>query len=175
MINKRDISRPRTASDMEMRYQLGQIKQIPNKVDKQSGKSLSKNDFSDSYKRDVENNTKARHVHSNVSLLDTLTEDKVSVWNTSLKSFVLFEGTNTGSVELDNIDYDLFTIIYGDDTYIDSKVLPYTNKQFCLSLTKPSEVVKEFYTFSEKNIQKTSTTTKITIYKVIAYKKGVGA
>ncbi len=172
MINKRDISMARTTSDMERRYQLGKI---PNKVDKTNGKGLSSNDFSNLYKENVDNNTKARHVHNNASLLNSLNEDMISSWNTSLKSFALFDGSSTGNIELSDIDFDLFTIVFGNDAYIESKMIPYTNKQFCLSLTKPSETIKEFYTFSEKNIQKTSATTNITIYKVIAYKKGVDA
>lgn len=170
MINKRDISMARTTLDMERRYQLGQIQ---NKVDKSSGKGLSSNDFTNDYKEKVDNNTKARHTHNNVSLLNSLNESMIDSWNTSIKYFDLFDGSSTESIELSSIDYDLFIIVFGDNTYIDSKILPYTSKQFCLSFRKNNEVIEEYYTFSEKNIKKIDTTTNVTIFKVIAFKRGV--
>lgn len=172
MISKRDISMARTTSDMERRYQLGKI---PNKVDKTAGKGLSTNDFTNAYKENVDNNTKARHTHNNVSLLNSLKEANVDRWNkaTTDTIYTLFDGVSIDNIELENIDYDFFVIVYGNDNYIDSKIIYYTDKLFCLSLTTENETFKEFYTFSEKNIQKTSTTENISIFKVIAYKKGV--
>lgn len=51
------------------------------KVDKVEGKGLSKNDFTDSYKSNVDANTSARHTHSNKSVLDGITSSDVSNWN----------------------------------------------------------------------------------------------
>lgn len=171
MINKRDISRPRTANDIEMRYHLSQI---DNKVDKTSGMGLSTNNFSNTYKKDVEENTKSRHTHNNLTLLNTLTESMINEWDKATHDSIysLFSGSSTGDVVLASTDYDFFIIIYGDSSYINSKIVINTTLQFCLDLVKSSETVKEFYTFSGTTIQKKSTTTNITIFKVLAYKKG---
>ena len=48
-----------------------------NKVDKISGKGLSTNDFTDTYKENVDNNTLDRHYHLNKTLLDDITSDKL--------------------------------------------------------------------------------------------------
>lgn len=55
--------------------------ELNNKVDKVAGKGLSSNDFTDSYKSQVESNTSARHSHSNKSVLDGITSTDVSNWN----------------------------------------------------------------------------------------------
>lgn len=47
------------------------------KVDKVTGKELSTNDFTDSYKSQVDSNTTARHTHNNKSILDLITQDVV--------------------------------------------------------------------------------------------------
>ena len=58
-------------------------KQIDNlkekKVDKEEGKGLSSNDFTDSYKAQVEANTANRHTHSNKELLDTYTQTEANL------------------------------------------------------------------------------------------------
>lgn len=44
------------------------------KVDKEEGKSLSENDFTDELKTNLEQNTLARHSHDNKNILDAITE-----------------------------------------------------------------------------------------------------
>lgn len=51
------------------------------KVDKVAGKGLSSNDFTDTYKDNVDSNTSARHSHSNKSVLDNITSTDISNWN----------------------------------------------------------------------------------------------
>lgn len=46
---------------------------IDDKVDKVDGMGLSHNDFTDDYKAEVDNNTAARHSHTNKSVLDAIT------------------------------------------------------------------------------------------------------
>ena len=54
---------------------------IADKVDKVSGKGLSENDFTDTYKGNVDSNTSARHSHSNKSVLDDISSTDISNWN----------------------------------------------------------------------------------------------
>ena len=51
------------------------------KVDKVQGKGLSTNDFTDSYKSDLEANTSARHTHSNKTVLDGISSTDIDNWN----------------------------------------------------------------------------------------------
>lgn len=51
------------------------------KVDKVTGKGLSSNDFTNTYKDNVDSNTSARHSHSNKSVLDNITSTDISNWN----------------------------------------------------------------------------------------------
>ena len=50
-------------------------------VQKETGKGLSTNDFTNTYKTNVDSNTSARHTHSNKTVLDGITSAKVSEWN----------------------------------------------------------------------------------------------
>jgi hypothetical protein len=54
---------------------------LAGKVDKVDGKGLSTNDFTDAYKSAVDANTSARHTHSNKSVLDGITAEKVAAWD----------------------------------------------------------------------------------------------
>lgn len=54
---------------------------LAGKMDNVEGKGLSKNDFTDAYKSAVDANTSARHTHSNKSVLDGITSEKVSAWD----------------------------------------------------------------------------------------------
>lgn len=54
---------------------------LENKVDKVSGKGLSTNDFTNTYKSNVDNNTSARHTHSNKTVLDGITSANITSWN----------------------------------------------------------------------------------------------
>ena len=54
---------------------------LQGKVDKETGKGLSANDFTDTYKSNVDSNTSARHAHSNKSVLDGISSTDVANWN----------------------------------------------------------------------------------------------
>ena len=47
----------------------------------ETGKGLSTNDFTNTYKSNVDSNTTARHTHSNKSVLDGISSTKVSNWD----------------------------------------------------------------------------------------------
>ena len=74
-LSKQDRNGVRTASDVERRHDFKKLdeiddtqqqidKLIVNKVDKVAGKSLSTNDFTNSDKQNVDDNTEARHTHN---------------------------------------------------------------------------------------------------------------
>lgn len=87
---KQDKTRARTPTDIERKYKFKVLEEIgdtetrledleKNKVDKVSGKNLSTNDFTNGYKTQVEDNTKARHEHSNKTILDTYTKTEAEL------------------------------------------------------------------------------------------------
>lgn len=65
-------------------------------VQTQSGKGLSSNDFTKTYKDNVDSNTSARHSHTNKTVLDGITSTKVTSWDG--KQAKLISGTNLKSV-----------------------------------------------------------------------------
>lgn len=73
--------------DDEVKKQRENIKQIQkelnNKVDKEEGKGLSSNDFSDKYKEQLESAKRSSHLHFNKLTLDKITED---IWREILKA-----------------------------------------------------------------------------------------
>jgi len=179
MLNKRDINVPRTPSDVERRFKLNDIE---NKVEKEEGKGLSTNDFTNEYKNKVDNNAQARHTHSNKSVLDTITSAKLQSYDALVSTnyiFSLFSGDEDGDVTLlDNpSNYDMIEIVYGDDNVYDTKVLGDINaKSFILSLDiDTTTTIKAQYTISNLNITKDTAETDIRVFEVIAYnfKRGV--
>lgn len=71
---KQDRNGARTPTDLERRYPLGALDEVQSteerlehleeyKVDKVAGKNLSTNDFTHGYKKQVDENTEARHTH----------------------------------------------------------------------------------------------------------------
>ena len=81
---KQDKSGSRTPTDVERRYDFKKLDKIDstqqqinelktNKVDKVAGKSLSTNDYTNTDKQNVDNNTEARHTHNNKEILDSFT------------------------------------------------------------------------------------------------------
>lgn len=50
-------------------------------VGKETGKGLSTNDFTDTYKSNVDSNTSARHTHSNKTVLDGISSTDVTNWD----------------------------------------------------------------------------------------------
>lgn len=175
MINKRDISRSRTPTDTELKYQLSAI---PNKVDKEKGKGLSTNDFSDNYKQDIDNNTKARHHHNNISVLNNITQQTLDNLNrivSEQQMYILFSG-NGKQIELndDPVNYDALIIEYGNVMYSDVKwVFPTKNMQFYISLDiNLNSEEKSLCSISGTALKSEN----LNISKVVAFKfkKGVG-
>ncbi|WP_405323272.1 hypothetical protein [Fibrobacter sp.] len=67
-----------TKKNIQLKTGLSQVvvvehQDISGKVDKEAGKGLSTNDFSDAYKDKVDANTTARHTHGNKDVLDATT------------------------------------------------------------------------------------------------------
>lgn len=54
---------------------------LDNKVDKITGKGLSTNDFTNTYKNNVDSNTSARHTHTNKTVLDGIASSDITNWN----------------------------------------------------------------------------------------------
>ena len=54
---------------------------LDNKVDKVTGKGLSTNDFTNTYKNNVDSNTSARHTHANKIVLDGIATSDITNWN----------------------------------------------------------------------------------------------
>ena len=55
------------------------VDELEKKVDKEDGKGLSTNDFTNDYKTIVDENKNARHTHSNKTLLDTYTQTETNI------------------------------------------------------------------------------------------------
>lgn len=174
MLNKRDVSRSRTPTDTERKYQLDSI---PNKVDKEKGKGLSSNDFTNNYKNQIEVNSKNRHNHNNMSILNSISQDTLDGINLIIKQpqlYVLFEGNSKKIELLDNpINYDMMAVIYGNDTFSAVKwIFAANDMQFYISLDIDQNN-------AEKSLCSILGTTLISdslnIQKVIAFKfrKGV--
>ncbi len=54
---------------------------LAEKVDKVEGKGLSTNDFTNTYKNNVDSNTSARHTHTNKTVLDGIASSDITNWN----------------------------------------------------------------------------------------------
>lgn len=66
-------------------------------VKKETGKGLSTNDFTSTYKSNVDSNTSARHSHSNKTVLDGISSSKVSAWDSAQANVIegiTVNGTN---------------------------------------------------------------------------------
>ena len=72
------------------------------KVDKEAGKGLSTNDFTDAYKSDVDANTLARHTHANQQILDGTTASYTSEEKTKLGS--IEPGAQVNVIEVVKVD-----------------------------------------------------------------------
>lgn len=75
---KQDRNGVRTPADVTRRYKLGLIgpieKDLEEKVEKEDGKGLSTNDFTDEDKSKI-------HSHVNKNILDSITEEEIEKWN----------------------------------------------------------------------------------------------
>lgn len=58
-------------------------KALANKVNKEEGKGLSSNDFTDDYVERINNATGKSHSHNNKSVLDTITQTDINKWNSA--------------------------------------------------------------------------------------------
>ena len=56
---------------------------LANKVNKEEGKGLSSNDFTDEYVERINNSTGKSHSHNNKSVLDKITQNDIDNWNSS--------------------------------------------------------------------------------------------
>ena len=54
---------------------------LNNKVNKETGKGLSTNDFTNEYKNSLENSSSNSHTHSNKEVLDSITSEKIEIWD----------------------------------------------------------------------------------------------
>lgn len=76
--NKEDV----TKSFNEVNSTLNTMNtSLENKVDKETGKGLSSNDFTTSYKQAVDKNTKNNHTHSNKEILDGIDSYDIENWD----------------------------------------------------------------------------------------------
>lgn len=148
---KQDRNGARTPTDIERRYKLGVLDELGNteerlenlekyKVDKVAGKNLSTNDFTNGYKTQVEENTKARHTHdktdaelteavndahthSNKALLDTYNQTNANIVNaindshTHSNKNLLDSYTNSNSDITNAIDDSHY---HSNKSYLDS-------------------------------------------------------
>lgn len=85
-------------SDANKPVSTAQQAELDKKVDKVSGKGLSTNDFTNTYKSNVDANTSARHTHSNKETLDAIT----APFTTELKNKLdgISSGANKTTVDL---------------------------------------------------------------------------
>lgn len=81
-------------SDANKPVSTAQRAELDKKVDKVSGKGLSTNDFTNTYKSNVDANTSARHTHSNKETLDAIT----APFTTELKSKL--DGISSGATKV---------------------------------------------------------------------------
>lgn len=68
----------------------------------QTGKGLSANDFTDAYKKNVDDNTSARHTHGNKTVLDGIDATKVAQWDAAQPN--VLTGIKVNGVAQDIVD-----------------------------------------------------------------------
>ena len=173
MINKRDLTRSRTPTDTEMKYQLSQI---PNKVDKEPNKGLSTNDFTNEYKQELDRTIQNLHHHNNLGVLNSIDAGDVDYWNyayniahqlinpTELYTSDIGTSHNI-TLELDPNNYHYLSIICGTEIDYENKLINPTNKQFCITVGEE----KAYYKFNGKTLEKQSGSDTILIYKILGY------
>lgn len=83
---------------------------LNNKVNKESGKGLSTNDFTDEYIDKINNLPAGNHEHENKAVLDGITQEKVTEWNNKI---AVEKGSNANGS----------WIKYSDGTMICTKIL----------------------------------------------------
>lgn len=87
---------------------------LSNYVEKEQGKGLSENDFTDADKSNLDDNTSARHTHSNDDVLDDITAAYTTEEATKLNGIsngaTKTEASQTnGNVKIDNVETNVYT------------------------------------------------------------------
>lgn len=87
---------------------------LSNYVEKEQGKGLSENDFTDMDKTNLDDNTSARHTHSNDNVLDDITAAYTTEEATKLNGIsngaTKTEASQTnGNVKIDNVETNVYT------------------------------------------------------------------
>lgn len=102
--------------------EYAKISELENKVDKETGKGLSTNDFTTAYKNNVDSNTTARHTHSNKSVLDNITSNNLvtsqekATWNAKSNATNLENGTGVKAlVQKESATFTLNGVTYNVD------------------------------------------------------------
>lgn len=156
-LKRQDRNGVRTASELQRRYKFGETEktveetteavsslnaQFNNKVDKIPGKGLSTNDFSNTYKQDVEENTTARHTHTNKTVLNEITQENIDNWNSAEENShthankTVLDGItqakvnawNTAKIRTNAVLYDLSTYKVSDLTILRSSCIKKNNR-----------------------------------------------
>lgn len=95
---------------------LTEHQDISGKVDKETGKGLSTNDFTTTYKNNVDSNTTARHTHSNKSVLDDISSIDITNWNSKADRNDIPDVSNFITRNVNDLTY------YYTKTEVDGKV-----------------------------------------------------
>lgn len=103
-----NLQQTSSSQDRDLKQIITDIKQIisnlEKKVDKEEGKGLSSNDFTNELKEALENTVSSKHSHINKAVLDKITE---SSWNEVL------EGIKIYTYNLEDYKADNITIVDG--------------------------------------------------------------
>lgn len=105
-------------SDLNKPVSTATLAALGNKVDKVAGKALSTNDYNNTEKTNVKNNTEARHTHSNETVLDKFSEVQNQPYyngraiggdgsgsNASIRTAKFVIGTSVSGWTLSDCDY----------------------------------------------------------------------
>ena len=95
---------------------LTEHQDISGKVDKETGQGLSTNDFTTTYKNNVDSNTTARHTHSNKSVLDDISSIDITNWNSKADRNDIPDVSNFITRNVNDLTY------YYTKTEVDGKV-----------------------------------------------------
>ena len=158
---KQDRNGARTPTDIERKYKFKVLEEVgdygeeieslqKNKVDKVSGKNLSTNDFTNGYKTQVEENTKARHTHSNKSILDTYTKTETEL-ESEIRTATEDAHTHSNKSLLDsytNSNTNISNAVNNTHTHSNKSLLDsYTN-----SNSNISNAISNSHTHSNKSV-----------------------
>lgn len=105
--------------------------ELNKKVDKVTGKGLSTNDFTNTYKATVDNNTSARHTHSNKSVIDGISSTNISNWNNKAEVSDIPDVSQFITKDVSNLTY--YTLKTNTGSLIDLEINT-TNYVVTLSL-----------------------------------------